>query len=63
MCEDSSVGQVCRNLAREVRRGFPICRPNVTYGGDGYGAVFGWTQMVRSTTKQASSDGPDCHLY
>ena len=28
---------------------FPVCRATVTYPADGYAAVFGWTQMVRST--------------
>ena len=29
--------------------GFPICRASVVYPAVGYAAVFGWTQMVRST--------------
>jgi hypothetical protein len=29
--------------------GFPVCRGSVTYPADGYAAVFGWTQPVRST--------------
>jgi hypothetical protein len=33
----------------EFARGFPVCRATVTYPADGYAAVFGWTQMVRST--------------
>lgn len=33
----------------EHTRGFPICRARVIYPADGYAAVFGWTQMVRST--------------
>jgi hypothetical protein len=32
-----------------VIRGFPICRANIDYPAEGYAAVFGWTQMVRST--------------
>jgi hypothetical protein len=32
-------------------RDFPVCRATVTYPADGYAAVFGWTQMVRSTDK------------
>jgi hypothetical protein len=35
--------------------GFPVCRASVTYPADGYAAIFGWTQMVRSTDA-ASSD-------
>jgi hypothetical protein len=30
-------------------RGFPVCRATVTYPAEGYAAMFGWTQMVRST--------------
>jgi hypothetical protein len=33
----------------EAARGFPVCRASVTYPADGYAAVFGWTQLVRST--------------
>jgi hypothetical protein len=33
----------------EFARDFPVCRATVTYPADGYAAVFGWTQMVRST--------------
>lgn len=33
----------------EFARGFPVCRAVVSYPADGYAAVFGWTQMVRST--------------
>jgi hypothetical protein len=33
----------------DAARGFPICRAGVRYAADGYAAVFGWTQMVRST--------------
>lgn len=34
--------------------GFPVCRATVTYPADGYGAIFGWTQMVRSTDAETS---------
>src|ERR1051326_4819427 len=33
----------------KLRAGFPICRAGVIYPADGYAAVFGWIQMVRST--------------
>jgi hypothetical protein len=33
----------------EFARDFPVCHATVTYPADGYAAVFGWTQMVRST--------------
>ncbi len=33
----------------DFARDFPVCRATVTYPADGYAAVFGWTQMVRST--------------
>jgi hypothetical protein len=38
----------------EFARDFPVCRATVRYAADGYAAVFGWTQMVRSTD---SGDG------
>jgi hypothetical protein len=34
--------------------GFPVCRATVTYPADGYAAIFGWTQMVRSTDAATS---------
>jgi hypothetical protein len=34
--------------------GFPVCRASVTYPADGYAAIFGWTQMVRSTDAATS---------
>ncbi len=33
----------------ESAKGFPVCRASVAYPADGYAAMFGWTQMVRST--------------
>lgn len=33
----------------DAARGFPVCRATVTYPAEGYAAMFGWTQMVRST--------------
>src|SRR5579859_5819653 len=36
-------------LPVDFARGFPVCRASVTYPADGYAAIFGWTQMVRST--------------
>jgi hypothetical protein len=35
--------------------GFPICRATVTYPADGYAAVFGWTQLVRSIDADADA--------
>ena len=40
---------LCGGSASEVIRGFPICRARVSYPAEGYAAVFGWSQMVRST--------------
>jgi hypothetical protein len=34
--------------------GFPVCTASVAYDGDGYAAMFGWVQLVRSTDA-----GPD----
>ena len=36
-------------LSTDPARGFPVCRATVTYPAEGYAAMFGWTQMVRST--------------
>jgi hypothetical protein len=33
----------------DAAKGFPVCRATVAYPADGYAAMFGWTQMVRST--------------
>lgn len=38
-----------RGLPTDAARGFPVCRATVTYPAEGYAAMFGWTQMVRST--------------
>ena len=38
----------------DFARGFPACRATVTYPADGYAAIFGWTQMVRSTDAATS---------
>jgi len=40
-------------LPVDFARGFPVCRASVTYPADGYAAIFGWTQMVRSTDAAA----------
>jgi hypothetical protein len=42
-------------LPVDFARDFPVCRATVTYPADGYAAVFGWTQLVRST--DSSSGG------
>jgi hypothetical protein len=39
-------------LAKDGPRGFPICTAQIEYPRRGYGAVFGWTQLVKA------SDGP-----
>jgi hypothetical protein len=39
----------------DFARDFPVCRGTVTYPAQGYAAVFGWTQMIRST--DTASDG------
>jgi hypothetical protein len=33
----------------DAARGFPVCRATVTYPAQGYAAMFGWTQLVRSS--------------
>ena len=33
----------------EFAVGFPVCSAGVIYPADGYAAIFGWTQMVRSS--------------
>jgi hypothetical protein len=33
----------------DAARGYPICRATVTYPAQGYAAMFGWIQVVRST--------------
>jgi hypothetical protein len=44
-------GDACTDFAR----GYPVCRAAVKYPADGYAAVFGWTQMVRSTDRDADN--------
>jgi len=36
-------------LPADFARDFPVCRATVSYPADGYAAIFGWTQLVRST--------------
>jgi hypothetical protein len=33
----------------EEARGFPVCTATIEYPGEGYRALFGWVQLVRST--------------
>jgi hypothetical protein len=40
---------LCYGLPVDFARDFPVCRATVTYPADGYAAIFGWTQLVRST--------------
>jgi hypothetical protein len=47
----------------ESRVGFPICRARVSYPGDGYAAVFGWTQMVRSTDQTGEFEMDPIAIY
>ena len=35
-------------LPVDAARGFPVCRATVAYPAQGYAAMFGWAQMVRS---------------
>jgi hypothetical protein len=44
-------------------RGFPICRASITYPADGYAAVFGWTQMVRSTDQSGRFEMDPIAIY
>ena len=44
----------------DFARGFPVCRATVSYPADGYAAVFGWTQLVRST--DGTMPGPDFEM-
>ncbi len=36
-------------LPADFARDFPVCRATASYPADGYAAIFGWTQLVRST--------------
>jgi hypothetical protein len=36
-------------LPTEAARGYPVCRATVAYQAQGYAAVLGWTQLVRSS--------------
>jgi hypothetical protein len=49
--------------ASDFRRGFPICRARVIYPEDGYAAVFGWTQMVRSTDQTSQFEIDPIAIY
>lgn len=49
--------------ATEFARGFPICRATVVYPGAGYAAVFGWTQMVRSSDAASGFEMDPIALY
>jgi hypothetical protein len=45
-----------------IRR-FPVCRARVLYPAEGYAAVFGWTQMVRSTDQGGEFEMDPIALY
>ena len=38
----------------DVILGFPVCHARVSYAAEGYAAVFGWSQMVRSTDQSGT---------
>jgi len=38
-----------RSLPPDAARGFPVCRATVSVAADGYAAMLGWVQLVRST--------------
>jgi len=40
----------------ETVRGYPVCTATVDYDADGYGAVLGWTQVVRSSDNATGGD-------
>lgn len=43
-------------LAKGVPRGSPICTAQIEYPRQGYAAVFGWTQMVKSSDGASTED-------
>jgi hypothetical protein len=47
----------------DFKRAFPICRARVIYPADGYAAVFGWTQMVRSTDQTGRFEMDPIAIY
>jgi hypothetical protein len=47
----------------DFARGFPICRATVIYPAEGYAAVFGWTQMVRSTDQTGRFEMDPIAIY
>jgi hypothetical protein len=47
----------------DFAHGFPICRAKVVYPADGYAAVFGWTQMVRSTDQAGRFEMDPIAIY
>ncbi len=40
----------------EIVLGYPVCTATVDYDGEGYGAVLGWTQLVRSSDNASEGD-------
>lgn len=42
-------------LPPDYANGYPVCEATVTYPREGYAAVFGWTQLVRSTDSQTGT--------
>lgn len=51
------------DLATDFARGFPICRASVVYPATGYAAVFGWTQMVRSSDQAGRFEMDPIAIY
>jgi hypothetical protein len=52
--DPQSVGYGLLSSSRpaDFAEGFPVCRARITYPADGYAAMFGWTQLVRSTDRR-----------
>jgi hypothetical protein len=44
-------GLLSSSRSVDVAEGFPVCRARITYPADGYAAMFGWTQLVRSSDR------------
>lgn len=47
----------------DFARDYPVCRATVEYPADGYAAIFGWTQMVRSTDSSRAFEMDPISIY
>lgn len=56
-------GLIGGQAAVKAARGFPVCRAIIQYPAEGWDAVFGWTQLVRSSDASKEFEMDQLPIY